>query len=67
MQKAPKNKRKFSSNPKPVIKRRKTKINDFLFDDCPICQALKAAEKEGRSLSLSETKAAFQKARIRKF
>lgn len=34
----------------------------FYFDDCPICQAMKKAEEEGRALSSSETKKAFEKA-----
>lgn len=32
------------------------------YDDCPICQAMKKAEEEGRSLSSSEAKKAFEKA-----
>ena len=33
-----------------------------LFDDCPICQAMKVAKKEGRELSLSELQELFKKA-----
>lgn len=33
------------------------------FDDCPVCQAMKKAEKEERSLSLNELKEAFRKAK----
>jgi len=33
------------------------------FDDCPICQAMKAAKEDNREISLSELKAAFQKAK----
>lgn len=32
------------------------------FDDCPICQAMKKAEEEGKELSLEELKEAFQEA-----
>lgn len=32
------------------------------YDDCPICQAMKKAEEEGRSLSEKEVKEAFAKA-----
>lgn len=35
----------------------------FYFDDCPICQAMKKAEKQGRSLSSEELKQAFKKAK----
>jgi len=35
--------------------------NSF-YDDCPICQAMKKAEEEGRSLSEEELKEAFAKA-----
>lgn len=45
----------------------KKKINEFndedLFDDCPICQAMKKAKKQGRELSLEELKETFQKAK----
>lgn len=34
---------------------------DF-FDDCPICQAMKAAKKEGRELSLPELQELFKRA-----
>lgn len=36
---------------------------DFLFDDCPICQAQKKAILEKRSLTESELKKAFKKAK----
>ena len=32
------------------------------FDDCPVCQAMKKAEEEGRNLSLAELRAAFEAA-----
>lgn len=35
---------------------------DF-FDDCPVCQTMKAAQKEGRSPTLPELKEAYQKAK----
>lgn len=33
------------------------------FDDCPVCQAQKAAEEEGRNLSSEELRAAMKKAK----
>lgn len=33
------------------------------FDDCPICQAMKKAEENGRSLTISKLKEAFRKAK----
>jgi hypothetical protein len=41
----------------------KYKKNRFLFDDCPICQALMKAEKDSRTLTMKETKQAFEKAK----
>lgn len=35
----------------------------FKNDDCPICQAMKKAEEEGKELSLEELKEAFQEAK----
>lgn len=35
----------------------------FYFDDCPICQVMKKAEKQERSLSSEELKEAFKKAK----
>jgi len=32
------------------------------FDDCPVCQAMKKAEEEGRELSYEELKKAFKEA-----
>lgn len=37
--------------------------DDFYFDDCPICQAMKFAEEEGRYPTLEEFREAFQKAK----
>lgn len=37
--------------------------NNFLFDDCPICQAMKEADANGRSLTMKELKKAFKKAK----
>ena len=34
-----------------------------LFDDCPICQAMKAAQEQGRELTLEELKEVFKKAK----
>lgn len=33
------------------------------FDDCPICRAMKKAEKENRDLSEKEVEIAFEKAK----
>ncbi len=33
-----------------------------MFDDCPVCQAMKKADEQGRELSLPELKKAFAKA-----
>jgi hypothetical protein len=41
----------------------KNQKKEFYFDDCPICQAMKKAEEEGRSPSLNELKEAFRKAK----
>ena len=35
---------------------------DFLFDDCVICQAERNAQKSGRGMSLEELQAAFREA-----
>ena len=41
-------------------------VNNFneedFFDDCPICQAMKAAKKEGRELLFDELQELFKKA-----
>ncbi len=37
--------------------------NEDLFDDCPICQAMKFAKEQGREPTLSELKEAFKKAK----
>ena len=37
--------------------------NFKFFDDCPICQAMKAAKEKGIELSEEELKAAFRKAK----
>ena len=36
--------------------------DEFYFDDCPICRAMKAAKKEGRELALPELQELFKKA-----
>lgn len=36
--------------------------DEDLFDDCPICQAMKATKEEGRELSLPELQELFKKA-----
>ena len=42
----------------------KIKKEEF-FDDCPICQAMKAAQGQGRELTQEEVKEAFKKAKER--
>ena len=37
--------------------------NEDLFDDCPICQAMKAAQEQGRELTREELEEAFRKAK----
>ena len=37
--------------------------NEEFFDDCPICQVVKAAKEQGREPTLSELKEAFKKAK----
>jgi len=53
-----KNNQNFMPNKKPISKTK----NNFYFDDCPICQAMKEADEQGRSLSEPELRAAFRKA-----
>lgn len=36
--------------------------SENFYDDCPICQAMKKAEEEGRSLSEKELEEAFDEA-----
>ena len=56
------------ANPYTKMKNKKKRENvsgqdDLFFDDCPICQAMKAAQERGRELSLDELKEVFQKAK----
>ena len=37
--------------------------NEDLFDDCPICRAMKLAKEEGRKPTLAELKEVFKKAK----
>ncbi|MBI2041468.1 MAG: hypothetical protein HYT20_00425 [Candidatus Nealsonbacteria bacterium] len=37
--------------------------DDELFDDCPICQAMKAAKEQGKEPTQEELKEAFKKAK----
>lgn len=37
--------------------------DDDLFDDCPICQAMKAAHKKGVEMAEDELKEAFKKSK----
>ena len=45
------------------IKFIKNNKDDFLFDDCPICQAMKKAQEQGRKLKAAEFKDFFEKAK----
>lgn len=50
-----------------VTKAKKSKSNKEsgegeLFDDCPICQAMKMAQERGYDLSYEELQAAFEQA-----
>lgn len=36
--------------------------SDELYDDCPICQAMKKAEEEGRNLNMEELTEVFEMA-----
>ncbi len=44
------------------LKSSKKAPNEFLFDDCPICQAMKKAQERGFDLSYEELQAAFSEA-----
>ncbi|RJQ28032.1 hypothetical protein C4577_00180 [Candidatus Parcubacteria bacterium] len=50
-----------------MIKKKKEKAQemqeDDYFDDCPVCQAMKKAQEEKRSPTMSEMKQAFKKAK----
>lgn len=37
--------------------------NEELFDDCPICQAMKTVQEQRRELTSEELKEAFKKAK----
>ena len=43
-------------------KNKKSKKEEF-FDDCPICQATKLAQEQGRELTMEELKEAFKKSK----
>ncbi len=43
-------------------KNKKIKKEEF-FDDCPICRAEKAAQEQGRELTMEELKEAFKKSK----
>lgn len=47
---------------KKKIKSPKADKNIY-YDDCPICQAMKMAEKRGKDLSMEELEEAFRKAK----
>ena len=37
--------------------------DEEFFDDCPVCQAMKAAQDSGKELTVKELKDAFKKAK----
>lgn len=47
---------------KTTPKNPKSPNDDFLFDDCPICQAMKQAQERGYDLSYEELQVAFAQA-----
>lgn len=44
----------------PKLKKFKNRLDGFIFDDFPICQAMKKAEDECRSLAEPELREAFR-------
>jgi hypothetical protein len=44
------------------LKKSKNPLDGFLFDDCPICRAMKATDEPGRGLSHGEFMKAFAEA-----
>lgn len=58
-----------------MAKKKKSKKDEFefeivdkfddedLFDDCPVCQAIKFAQEKGRTPTLSELRESFKKAK----
>ena len=47
---------------KTAPKNPKSSSDDFLFDDCPICQAMKRAQERGFELTHEELQVAFAEA-----
>ena len=45
------------------MKNKNSKKDEEFFDDCPICQAMKAAKEQGREPTEEELKEAFKKAK----
>lgn len=51
-------------NKKKIIDESNSESNgEDLFDECPICQAMKAAKEKDRELTETELKEAFKKAK----
>lgn len=46
--------------------RKKSTKNNFYFDDCVVCRAMKTADENGRDLSLTELRGVFAKANKKK-
>ncbi len=47
---------------KAIKQKTNNNLDKFIFDDCPICQAMKKAAADGRSLTQSELNKSFKKA-----
>ncbi|OGI26828.1 MAG: hypothetical protein A2359_03990 [Candidatus Moranbacteria bacterium RIFOXYB1_FULL_43_19] len=47
---------------KPKKAKRGAKLDDFLFDDCPICRAMKKANEQGKNLDGEDLLKAFAEA-----
>ena len=45
------------------LSKKKKNSESFYFDDCPICRAMKKAEKEEREMNMEELIHAFNKAK----
>lgn len=56
-------KKKNNSTKQNKIKPVNSSVSKYLFDDCAICQAEKDAIKRGKSLSTSELKDVFKRAK----
>ena len=58
----PRTKIRFIRGKNKIMENKKIKKEEF-FDDCPVCRAMKAAQEQGRELTLEELKEVFKKAK----